>query len=178
MPACHCTPAFDVRCCCLPPSAPLSCKYGTDEVGWFKHHPYTDNWDGCDVRVGTALWVLGNSRCLHDDGGAYPQWREACALIGLSEAETAQVVAMRQEEDAEDEDEDADEAMRQEEAAAEKAVDTKLRLLRNCRAELCHLVSVACTAQRARSGSSTCEQLDRCFDCYGADCDIFHYTQA
>ena len=45
------------------------------------------------------MWVFGNSRCLHDDGGDYPRWREACALIGLSEDETAQVVAMRQEED-------------------------------------------------------------------------------
>ena len=105
MPTCHCKLNFDIRCRCLPPSAPLSCKYGSGELGWYKHHPYTDNWDGCDVvRVSTAMWVLGNSRCLHDDGGDYLRWREACALIGLSEDETEQVVAMRKEED-----EDADE---------------------------------------------------------------------
>jgi hypothetical protein len=112
-PACNCTTSFDLSARCCPPSSAICksaiCKYGSDDLGWFKFRDHEDNWEHCPVRVDTAKAHFVNSRCLHDsmhfgyncsdqlrdDGHNEAKWREASELIGLTEAETEAVIAMR-----------------------------------------------------------------------------------
>jgi hypothetical protein len=105
-PACNCTDSFDLRARCYPPSSALACKFGSDNLGWFKYLGHEDNWEHCPVRVDTAKEHLVNSRCTYDDGHNEAKWRKASALIGLTEAETEAVIAMQFHEPESDEDSD------------------------------------------------------------------------
>ena len=69
----------------------------SDDLGWFKYLGHEDNWEHCPVRVDTAKEHFVNSRCLYDrqSGHNEAKWREASALIGLTEAETEAVIAMQ-----------------------------------------------------------------------------------
>ena len=95
MSACNCTDSFDLRGRCYPPSSDMACKFGSDDLGWYKHLGHEDNWEHCPVRVDTAQEHFVNSRCMYDrqSGHNEAKWREASALIGLSEAETEAVGA-------------------------------------------------------------------------------------
>ena len=111
MSACNCTTSFDLRARCYPPSSAMVCKFESYDLGWFKFRDHEDNWEHCPVRVDTAKAHFVNSPCLHDshplspstynrtrdggDGHNEAKWREASALIGLTEAETEAVIAMR-----------------------------------------------------------------------------------
>ena len=113
MSACNCTTSFDLRVCCYPPSSAMACKFGSDDLGWYKYLGHEDNWEHCPVRVDTAQEHFVNSRCLYDrqSGHNEAKWREASALIGLTEAETEAVIAMQFHESESDEssdDEDCD----------------------------------------------------------------------
>ena len=113
MSACNCTDSFDLRGRCYPPSSAMACKFGSDDLGWYKHLGHEDNWEHCPVRVDTAKEHFVNSRCLYDrqSGHNEVKWREASALIGLTEAETEAVIAMQFHESESDEssdDEDCD----------------------------------------------------------------------
>ena len=111
MSACNCTDSFDIRGRCYPPSSAMACKFGSDNLGWHKSPTYEDNWEHCPVRADTAQEHFVNSRCLYEDGHNEAKWREASALIGLTEAETEAVIAMQFHESESDEssdDEDCD----------------------------------------------------------------------
>jgi len=127
MSACNCTTSFDLRARCYPPSSAMVCKFESYDLGWFKFRDHEDNWEHCPVRVDTAKAHFVNSPCLHDshplspstynrtrdggDGHNEAKWREASALIGLTEAETEAVIAMQFHESESDEssdDEDCD----------------------------------------------------------------------
>jgi len=113
MSACNCTDSFDLRGRCYPPSSAMACKFGSDDLGWYKYLGHEDNWEHCPVRVDTAQEHFVNSRCLYDrqSGHNEAKWREASALIGLTEAETEAVIAMQFHESESDEssdDEDCD----------------------------------------------------------------------
>ena len=113
MSACNCTDSFDLRGRCYPPSSAMACKFGSDDLGWYKSPTYEDNWEHCPVRVDTAQEHFVNSRCLYDrqSGHNEAKWREASVLIGLTEVETEAVIAMQFHESESDEssdDEDCD----------------------------------------------------------------------
>jgi hypothetical protein len=97
----------------------MACKFGSDSVAWFKSPTYEDNWEHCPVRVDTAKEHFVNSWCLYDydrhSGHNEAKWREASALIGLTEAETEAVIAMQFHESESDESSDDEELREQQE---------------------------------------------------------------